>query len=253
MVRHSICITHYNNGPTVSASLQSIISQIDHTYEIVVVDNMSDDGSEVVLREFASEGKIKLIVERCSRGVGRQIAFENATGEYIIANLDMDDTFKQELPEFLKFYHDKCEGKLLLATADKERWSQNITLGPRSLIADLGGWRDLQWGEDWDLWRRAGRRGAYRWTTFSLAQGINLHEERRRARVKLRQRYARYRDMLRLGRDIFSPGERVSASQRAIARLARLTSPFYRSYNDGLGPFDPYDSSCYLVPDMGGS
>lgn len=250
LVQYSICVTHYNNGSTVSSSLQSIISQIDSSYEIVLVDNLSTDGSQAILRDFASKGKIKLIETKCSRGVGRQKAFEKAEGDYIIANMDMDDTFKQELPDFIRFYHSKCEGDLLLATADKDRWSQNITVGPKSLIAELGGWRDLQWGEDWDLWRRAGRRAAYRWTTFSLALGINPHEERRRTGVKLRQRYARYRDMLRLGRDIFSPGERVSVSQRVIAGLAKLTSPFYGSYDDGLGPFDPYDPSCYIEADM---
>jgi glycosyltransferase involved in cell wall biosynthesis len=247
MVTYSICITHYNNGPTVSASLQSVISQIGDSYEIVVVDNLSNDGSQDILRDFASQGRIRLISKKCTRGVGRQIAFENSTGTYVIANLDMDDTFRQQLSEFVGFYHRNCEGDLLLATADKERWSQNITMGPRALISELGGWRDLQWGEDWDLWRRASRIGRYKWTSFSLAEGVNPHEERRRPVIKIRQRYARYRDMLRLGRRIFAPGESISVSQRVVAWIARAAGIFYKSYDDGLGPFDPYDPSCYIA------
>lgn len=247
MVRYSICITHYNNGSTVASSLQSIFSQIGPSYEVIVVDNLSNDGSQAILRELASQGKIKLIEMKCSRGVGRQVAFANAEGAYILANMDMDDTFKQELQDFVDFYHRNCEGDLLLATADKNLWSQNITVGPKSLIAEIGGWRDLQWGEDWDLWRRAGRRGVYRWTTYSLAQAVNPHEERKRTSVKLGQRYARYRDLLRLGRRIFDPGEPVNPTQRAIAALARASMLFYESYDDGLGPFNPYDVSCYIA------
>jgi glycosyltransferase involved in cell wall biosynthesis len=247
MISYSICITHYNNVAKVSASLESLLSQVDDTYEIVVVDNLSDDGSQDILLKFASQGRIRLISKKCTRGEGRQIAFENSSGAYVIANLDMDDTFRQELADFVGFYHRNCEGMLLLATADKERWSQNITIGPRALISELGGWRDLQWGEDWDLWRRAARAGRYKWTTFSLAEEVNLHEERRRTVIKIRQRYARYRDMLRLGRKIFSPGEKVSLSQWVVAVFARATRPFYDSYDDGLGPFDPYDPSCYIA------
>jgi glycosyltransferase involved in cell wall biosynthesis len=249
MIEKSICITHYNNGKTVSTSLASIFSQIDDSYEVVVVDNMSDDGSEAILEDLASKGQIHLVKRKCSRGAGRELAFENSKGRYILANMDMDDTFRPGIAKLMETYHRECEGKLLLAIADKERWSQNITVGPRDLIAGLGGWRDLQWGEDWDLWRRASRRGSYRWTTFALAEEINLHLERNKPLVKLRQRYARYRDTLRLGRAIFSPGESRSLTQRTIAGLARLTRPFYESFDDGLGPFDPYDSSCYIEPD----
>lgn len=249
MILNSICVTHYNNVRTVSSSLASILSQIDDSYELVVVDNESDDGSEKVLDELARQGRIRLIRERCNRGQGRQLAFEHAKGRFILANLDMDDTFRLGLKELVGFYHGSAEGKVLLAIADKDRWSQNITMGPRAVISEIGGWRDLQWGEDWDLWRRAARRGLYLWTTFALAEGINPHEERNVPVVKVRQRYARYRDMLRLGRDIFSPGEKKSLGQRFIASLAYLTRPFYGSYDDGLGPFDPYDPLRYIAPD----
>ena len=249
MVENSICITHYNNGKTVSAALASIFSQIDASYEVVVVDSLSNDGSERILEGLASEGRIRLVKKRCTRGGGRELAFQNSKGMYVLANMDMDDTFRPGIGGLVEAYHRRCEGKLLLAIADKERWSQNITMGPRELISDIGGWRDLQWGEDWDLWRRAARRGAYRWTTFTLAEAINPHHERDRTIVKFGQRYARYRDMLRLGRGIFSPGEKKSPTQTFVAGVARLTKPFYRSFDDGLGPFDPYDPSLYITPE----
>jgi glycosyltransferase involved in cell wall biosynthesis len=250
LVRYSICITQYNNAPTVGSALESLLSQIDESYEIVVVDNFSKDGSNEILRSYSASNRIRLITKKCSRGVGRELAFENSNGEYIIANIDMDDEFRQDLPQFVEFYHRKCEGNVLLATAEKERWSQNITIGPRRLIKELGGWRNLQWGEDWDLWRRAARGGRYNWTIFSLALEINPHFERKRPTVKMRQRYTRYRDLLKLGRRIFDPGENVSISQRMVALAARITSPFYESYDDGMGPFDPYDPSYFVVPDF---
>lgn len=245
--KYSICIINFNNASTLAVSVESIITQINDEYEIVVVDSRSTDGSVKILEDYATKGRISLILRKCCRGVGRQIAFENSAGEYIIADLDTDDIFRHELSDLVSLYHTRCEGKLLLATTDKNRWASNVTVGPRSLIQRLGGWRNLQWGEDWDLWRRASREGSFRWTTFQLVDRINTHPERSRPSVRLRQRYERYRDWLRLGRPIFSLGEQRTVVQRATAWAAGISAYFHTSYDDGQGPFDPYDPAQFIA------
>jgi glycosyltransferase involved in cell wall biosynthesis len=110
MPKYSICITNYNGGPSIESSLRSILGQLDDRFEIIVVDNLSTDGSREVLRESGASGKLKVIERKCSRGKGLQIAFENAAGEYIISGLDFGDTYRPRLSSFLDFYHTKCEG-----------------------------------------------------------------------------------------------------------------------------------------------
>jgi len=67
-IKYSICITNYNNKETISECINSILNQIDSRFEIVVVDNMSNDGSERILSEMAELGTIHLIRMKCSRG-----------------------------------------------------------------------------------------------------------------------------------------------------------------------------------------
>lgn len=245
MVKYSICITHYNNFLTVKKSLDSILDQIDTNFEVIVVDNFSNDGSLRVLREYADLGKIKLIQKKCSRGKGRQTALEHASGTYVIANMDMDDTYKPKLRSLLQIYHQISEGKVLMvvssfAFALRSGWLPNITLGPKRLIQELGGWRDLQWWEDWELWARAAKAGKFCHIQFDIHDEVNLHAEREGTLKKIRRRYGRYRDLLRVGRNVFTKKERKSLLQRLVFLLARVTVPLYESYKDDFySTFDP--------------
>src|SRR2546428_13910234 len=89
--KYSICVTHYNNAPTLRQSLDCVLNQIDDRFEVIIVDNLSSDGSANILQDYSLREKITLIRRRCSRGRARQTAFENSSGDYVIANLDMDD------------------------------------------------------------------------------------------------------------------------------------------------------------------
>ena len=201
--KYSICITHFNNAPTVKQSLESILNQIDDNFEVIVVDNVSTDGSYEILKEFASLGKIKLIRAKCSRGKGREIAFENSRGKYVIANMDLDDIFKPRLRELLVGYHAVAKEKLLWVSSRMKGgfWGgESFTIAPRNLIKELGGWRDLQIFEDLELCSRAARHGKYRRSEFGLLEATNPHQERKKTWVgRMTWRYVRYREILRIG------------------------------------------------------
>jgi len=216
----------------VEKSLNSVLGQIDDRFEVVVVDNLSNDGSRPVLEGFARRGSIKLIQRRCSRGKGRQTAVENSEGEYIISGLDMDETFKPRLLSFLDFYHKKCEGKLL-----RGKW-QGTVVAPRRLVSALGGWRNLQYSENWDLQKRAAKLGMYRWTIFLLTEGEeNPHPERDTFLGRTRYRYITYRENLRAGHRLFQPGEHVGLQKRVTELAAVIAFPFYGSYREGITGF----------------
>jgi hypothetical protein len=69
-VECSVGITNYNGFGTIERPLGSLLFQVDESFEIVVVDSMSVDGSF----EFFERPGVRLIREKCSRGRGRQIA-----------------------------------------------------------------------------------------------------------------------------------------------------------------------------------
>ena len=247
--KYSICITQYNNASTVRQSLDSILNQIDERFEVVVVDSLSTDGSREILNGYARDGKMKLIEKKCSRGLGRQIAFENSSGTYVIANLDMDDVFGPKLNDVIEIYHSKCEGKLVRVakTADTNQWAQNVTIAPRTLLSEIGGWPDLQLYEDWYLWARAAKVNKYSWTVFPLAINETVHPERGTSEGKMKFRYLRYREWMRLGRTIFTKGEKVSMTQRIAKILAQISLPFYKSYKGQVDlNFSSFDSSFYV-------
>ncbi|MDA4126139.1 MAG: glycosyltransferase [Thaumarchaeota archaeon] len=247
-MKYSICITHYNDRETLKGALDSLLPQLDSSYEVVISDNMSDDGSEIVLDEYARSGAIKLVRGKWSRGLGRQAAMVNSAGEHIIAQLDMDDVFNPILPELVGIYHSTSEGRILAVVSRPGDWTTNITIGPRSLISELGGWRNLHYGEDWDLWSRAAKLGKYSWTIFPIVARSGRHVERSWGMGLFRFRVRKYTDELRLGRRVFEVGETVSVAQRGAFFVARLSAPFQGAYHDKFNR----DFSCsdpkYFVP-----
>ena len=165
-MKYSICSTVYNNAPRLRASLDSILKYINHEeFEIVVVDSKSTDGTLEILKEYAERfPNFKIIVKKCTRGKGRQIAFENSQGDYIIP-VDLDTIYLSQWWELIKAY-ENWEGKGKYAL-------QAISSGiyPRHLLEKVGGWRDLQYAEDFDLWWRLIEIDAFKW--YPLVTGYN--------------------------------------------------------------------------------
>jgi len=246
---YSLCITLYNNAATVKRALDSILAQIDDRFEVVVVDNYSDDGSREILEDYAKRGKINTLVEKhCSRGLGWQTAVDNSKGEYVVVDLDMDDEFKPELGSLLRFYHEKCEGYLLAAVADlQSAWSKNVTIGPRALVEGLGGWPDVQLYEHSNVWGKAALKDRYVWTNFSLVTSVGEHPERKTTFGRFKFTYMRYRELLRQGRRPFMPGERKGPMQYAAYFLARVSAPFMKSFKKGTNrDFNPRDKRYFV-------
>lgn len=241
-----MCITTYNKGERVRICLQSILSQIDGSFEIVVTDNLSNDGSEEILREYAENGKISLLRAKCSRGMGREIAFEKARGEYVVSGVDTDDTLiPNRLSALLEFYHKRCEGNLL-----RLQWS-GITVAPVELVRSVGGWRDLQWSETWDICERAARIGKYVWTIFRVKEVIRLeglegvnsvHQDLETGSMirRNRTRYRKYVDELRLRRRDapFDKGEKFGVGKGIDFILALISLPHYGHLNSSRPNFD---------------
>ena len=96
----SIIIPVYNVKQYLAEALDSVINQTYDNLEIIVVDDGSDDGSEIICEEYAQkDNRIKLIHrENGGLSAARNTGLDNMTGEYV-AFLDSDDVF---LPEAIK-------------------------------------------------------------------------------------------------------------------------------------------------------
>lgn len=89
----SLIIGYYNGASTLPRLLESVLDNSDVDLEVVAVDDGSDDGSQAIIeRMLGGRVNLKMLSTggRCGLARGRAIAFENATGEYLIA-ADADD------------------------------------------------------------------------------------------------------------------------------------------------------------------
>lgn len=127
-----------------------MIDQAD--WEVVVVDGESKDGQIAVLRDYEARGLLKLVVEKSNRGEGRQIAFLNSSGDYVISMVDTDDVLGPGFRPLVQRYHSEFEGSMLLA---------GIMISPRALLTELGGWNKEFHGEDFVLWEQAKKAGRF--------------------------------------------------------------------------------------------
>jgi glycosyltransferase involved in cell wall biosynthesis len=225
---YSICMLCSNDGGTVKASVDSVLELSRYRkVEVIVVDNMSTDGSLEVLHHFRDIGSIKLIERRCSRGEGRQLAFEASSGDYVLSHMDCDDVFDASgIDSLIAKYHSDFEGKVLMTKRRDSPEASNITIAPRDVLERVGGWRSLNWGEDWDLWARLASVGAYRFFPYPADNpphaSIKVRTERYSGATHgFWVRVAKYADAVRSGRSVFSPREHVSNAQRAALAVAK--------------------------------
>ncbi|MBV5283943.1 MAG: glycosyltransferase [Paludibacter sp.] len=88
----SIIIPTYNRKNFVVRSIESVLSQMDETYEIVVVDDGSIDGTKLLLLPYIEKGLIKYIYQENSGkpSVARNTGINNSSGDWICF-LDSDD------------------------------------------------------------------------------------------------------------------------------------------------------------------
>jgi glycosyltransferase involved in cell wall biosynthesis len=231
---YSVCMLCSNDGEAVKASVESVLALSNcRRVEVVVVDNQSTDGSLEFLKGFRERGQIKLIERSCSRGRGRQLAFEASSGDYVLGHMDCDDVFDAEgIDSLLNAYHSSHEGMLLMTKKKGSAEASNITIAPRPLLEELGGWRDLNWGEDWDLWARSSGLKKYTYLPYPVEKpphrSIKVRYRRPKSTFSVRRQ--KYADAIRSGRTTFKAGERVSVPQRLIYYLAKGSVMLSRNY-----------------------
>lgn len=98
----SILMANYNNGKYIEESIKSVLSQTYSNWELVIVDDCSDDNSIEKIRLFLKDNRIKLIRHKKNYGVGftKRDAASNASNK-ILGILDPDDKLHESALEIM--------------------------------------------------------------------------------------------------------------------------------------------------------
>ena len=101
-MKFSIIMPIYNTGVYLEYSILSVLKQSYADYELICIDDASQDNSELVLNKFIANEKIKIIKLEANKGSHyvRKLGVQNATGDYILF-LDSDDWLEQDALKIL--------------------------------------------------------------------------------------------------------------------------------------------------------
>jgi len=203
----TVVIPTYNHASFLYHSIGSVCCQTFTDWEVVIVNNYSEDDTESVVASFADE-RIRL-VNFHNKGViaaSRNYGISLAQGDYI-AFLDSDDVWYPEKLERCLSVFDAhsvdivCHGELWM---DSDGYRREVTYGPESrasyesllvrgnslstsavvvrhsLILDVNGFSessDFITAEDYDLWLKFAKRGVSFSFLFDILGEYRIHPD----------------------------------------------------------------------------
>ena len=96
----SVIIPVYNVELYLEDCLESIVTQTEKFYEVILVDDGSTDSSKVICERYCRKYANTRLISQKNRGLGaaRNTGLANATGEYIVF-VDSDDYVDLHLNE----------------------------------------------------------------------------------------------------------------------------------------------------------
>lgn len=93
--KFTILVPNYNNGRYLEKCLNSILSQTYKKYEIIFVDDMSEDDSLDIANKMLKNQKVIALNQKRYNGGTRNVGIVEAKSDYTIC-IDSDDWFKDE-------------------------------------------------------------------------------------------------------------------------------------------------------------
>lgn len=88
--KFSIIIPNYNNGKFLEKCINSVLNQTYKNYEIIFIDDMSEDNSLEIANKLLKKHKVLQVPYKKYNGGTRNIGIMEATGDYIMC-IDSDD------------------------------------------------------------------------------------------------------------------------------------------------------------------
>ena len=132
--------TIFNNASTVLESLKSI-SKTQYK-KLFITDNYSTDGTYEILNQYRKEYRLEIIRVKCNRGMGRQIAMQNAIRECTETDysmtMDFDSIYGQDFVSYVT--------EIIKISRENSVFNNFLSLRNVNTIP----WRNLNNGEDWE-------------------------------------------------------------------------------------------------------
>ncbi|BCU68774.1 glycosyltransferase [Stygiolobus caldivivus] len=217
-----ICVygTVFNNVNTIEESIKSVFNP---SYDIVIVDNYSRDGTWEKLQELRKEYNLTLLRLKSSRGKGRAYALEHCPDNSITAYFDLDTYYNENFHKAIQW---------TTTMLDKIVYGPFSLIAKKEIIKNEGSWRDLNVGEDTEFSIRIGfdyyipviatinlyRKNIDR--EFRYAKGIKYYKRRLRNTIdSIRGHGFNYHDII----EIYSNyGKMVTLAASIVFILAKL-------------------------------
>lgn len=144
----SVYTTVYNSVHTVEKSIKSLVEALNSlSYEIVVVDNYSTDGTYEVLIKLSEKYPIHVYRIRSSRGLGRRFAARLSNGKYLVY-ADLDCFYTETLRKLIQIH---------LNSVFKDSKCLEILICPKEIL-DTNNFQDLNRSEDVELVARLSKK-----------------------------------------------------------------------------------------------
>jgi len=158
MAQFSVLMASYNNGPFVDEAIGSVLAQSFSDWELIIIDDCSQDNSVERIKTYCSDPRIKLYVKDKNEGYVRALIFGlTKVNSEIVGILDSDDALAPEAIEKAHLAH-KTRPELGLVLS--QRMNCDSTLKP--LFATVNTPKHLKepllWG-----------RGGTHFNTFKLS------------------------------------------------------------------------------------
>ncbi len=244
----SIIVPGKDEGKNYYKLVRTLQEQTYDNFEVIIIDDGSEDNSELIGRDLERNGKIDLFLRNETRGgkaSAANLALRYATGKYIV-HLDADSSFNRDAIEeiLVPFYEEekvgavggaievKNGGQNLVTTFQAIEYFNIFTTGRmiadslgilrivsgafgafrRDLLVELGGW-DVGPGLDGDLTLKIRKKG-YKITFTHLAICLTNVPTTFTKLAKQRVRWSRslIRFRFRKHRDLLFPTDNFSLS-----------------------------------------
>jgi glycosyltransferase involved in cell wall biosynthesis len=142
-------------GDSLEKCIDSIMDQVDSSFEVVVLDDNSSDNTRHVLNELVKSYpnlRYETLPADSKRKLGftRNYSFEIAKGEWCIFHIDADDKIGPHLKHFTLAV-ETLDGAF---QSDKLYAGKQVHMARRKFLLEKGPFRNIYRGEDRDLYER---------------------------------------------------------------------------------------------------